>query len=350
MGLLLVRADAGPRVGMGHAMRCLALAQAWRARGGSARFLMADPPPSLQDPLAAEGVVLESLGEEPGSLRDAAATAERARRLGVEALVVDGYAFGPAYRAAAREGGAPMLVVDDLGGDERWEADVILNQNLHARASMYADRPPGADLLLGPSFALLRSEIRSAAALRPEDRAAEPVRTLLVMFGGADPVDATGQFLPAVANLDPEVAVRVLVGPANPRRATLARLAGETAGRLEVVEAGPDHPYPRLLADADLVVTAAGSTCWELCFLGIPFVTVVLADNQAAIAASLQEAGASIDLGPHGEAESAALAKMLERLLADSGLRRAMGRAGRSLVDGRGAERVAGRIAKRRAA
>jgi UDP-2,4-diacetamido-2,4,6-trideoxy-beta-L-altropyranose hydrolase len=348
MGVLLVRTEAGPAVGMGHVMRCLALAQAWTARGGTARFLLSDgaSTPSLRRTLAADGVAVESLSEAPGSPGDAAATAEIAGRLDVEALVIDGYAFGPAFRESVRNGcGAPILVVDDLGGDEPWPADVILNQNLHAREALYADRPPGSELLLGPRYALLRSEIR--AIRRAEGSPADPVRTLLVAFGGADPVDATSRFLPALAGV-PDIRARVLVGPANPRLESLRRLSAELPGGIEVLAAGED--YPRVLADADLAVTAAGSTCWELCYLGIPFVTIVLADNQAPIAASLQEAGASIDLGKHTGLAAGDLAVALGGLLANHEKRLAMSQAGRRLVDGLGAERVAGRIAAARRA
>ena len=38
-GNLLVRADADARMGTGHLMRCLALAQAWQADGGQVIFL-----------------------------------------------------------------------------------------------------------------------------------------------------------------------------------------------------------------------------------------------------------------------------------------------------------------------
>jgi spore coat polysaccharide biosynthesis predicted glycosyltransferase SpsG len=38
---LVIRADANAQMGMGHLMRCLALAQGWKARGGQVTFITA---------------------------------------------------------------------------------------------------------------------------------------------------------------------------------------------------------------------------------------------------------------------------------------------------------------------
>ena len=50
---------------------------------------------------------------------------------------------------------------------------------------------------------------------------------------------------------------------------------------------------------AELAITAAGSTCWELACLGVPAVTIVTAENQRGIAASLSHAGITQDAGWH---------------------------------------------------
>ena len=58
---------------------------------------------------------------------------------------------------------------------------------------------------------------------------------------------------------------------------------------------------PQLMAWADLAVSAAGTTCWELAFMGLPMLLVVLADNQRPNATCLDELGVAGNLGWHGE-------------------------------------------------
>lgn len=60
-GSLCIRADAGPEQGIGHVMRCLALAQAWQDRGGTATFLTATQAPALHERIRREGFDLQPL-------------------------------------------------------------------------------------------------------------------------------------------------------------------------------------------------------------------------------------------------------------------------------------------------
>jgi RimJ/RimL family protein N-acetyltransferase len=90
-----------------------------------------------------------------------------------------------------------------------------------------------------------------------------------------------------------------------------------------------------LLRGADLAITAGGSTCWELCLLGVPMVVLTIADNQRRLAAALADAGAATF------APTPSLAVEAVNVLMTSAVRRKeMKQCGRLLVDGCGAGRV----------
>jgi spore coat polysaccharide biosynthesis predicted glycosyltransferase SpsG len=91
---------------------------------------------------------------------------------------------------------------------------------------------------------------------------------------------------------------------------------------------------------ADLAICAGGSTCWELAYMGVPSIILILAENQRGIAESLAEAGAADCLGWHADAGSGAITEAVARLVADPERRAALTRRGRRLVDGQGVERV----------
>jgi spore coat polysaccharide biosynthesis predicted glycosyltransferase SpsG len=100
----------------------------------------------------------------------------------------------------------------------------------------------------------------------------------------------------------------------------------------------PTDRLPALMAEADLVVTAAGSAVWELLYLGVPAALTWVAANQLIGYEALVGRGIAAGAGP---APDAAATKVLAGLLADPEAREEYGRRGRGLVDGRGRERVA---------
>src|ERR1700752_1506506 len=97
---LLIRCDAGVAIGTGHAMRCLALAQAWQGAGGSVAFAMAESTSSIEARVRIGGIKVLHLPGPPGSVEDSSRTCDVARQERAEWVVVDGYRFGSAYQRA----------------------------------------------------------------------------------------------------------------------------------------------------------------------------------------------------------------------------------------------------------
>jgi UDP-2,4-diacetamido-2,4,6-trideoxy-beta-L-altropyranose hydrolase len=98
---------------------------------------------------------------------------------------------------------------------------------------------------------------------------------------------------------------------------------------------------PELMANADVAISGAGSTCWEMCFLGLPSIVIDVAENQRPIAEELDRRGIAIHLGSSRDVTPEKIAAELKTLLAARERRATMSETGRNLVDGRGAERVA---------
>lgn len=338
-GLLLIRAHAGPRVGTGHVMRCLALAQAWKARGGTVHFRLGREGASLEGRLNAEGMetsIGDSLAAGPEDARD---TAECARMLGARAAVVDGYPFTGGFQQVVRSAAGRLLVIDDNGESSPYAADLILNQNAHADPRWYRDRPGECVLMLGARYVLLRREFLSAPPRAPSP--GRRGRNVLVTLGGGDPDNVT---LKAVRALQrsavPVLRAKVVVGALNPNIPSLEAAIRERPGvSIELVRDARD--MPGLMAWADLAIAAAGSTVWELSYMGLPALIVTVAENQRGIAESLHAAGAAQALGWHADVGEEAIIQALERNWADPETVPVPLR----LVDGLGGARVAAALA-----
>ncbi|UPT74524.1 MAG: GNAT family N-acetyltransferase [Elusimicrobiota bacterium] len=302
---LVVRADAGPRIGSGHLLRGLALALAWKKLGGKAAV--------AGERTAAHDERLAALG-----IEGRPASADSPAPGGW--LAVDGYDFDPAYLDAAKSR-AKLLVVDDHGHRPRLSPDVVLNPNAGCEDFPYA--PSDALVLAGPRWALLRPEF----AAEPVRRARGKKPKVLVTLGGADADNVTEAVLTSLAPMKGEIDVVCVVGPDNPHGERLKTLASDLRRGVSDLRA--------LMLDCDAAVVAGGVTSLECAAAALPAVVIAVADNQKRQAKGLAAAGAAV------EASASDAADALRSVLATS----RMGAAGRALVDGKGAERAAGVLA-----
>jgi UDP-2,4-diacetamido-2,4,6-trideoxy-beta-L-altropyranose hydrolase len=332
---LVVRADASVAGGTGHVMRCLALAQACKARGWEAQFVLAQSTPSLDDRLSEAGFLVAHAQVAPGSSADATQTAELAHSAKASWIVADGYEFNSAWQRAIKAADLRLLLLDDYGHADRYFADLVLNQNLGASESGYTNRESYTRLLLGPRFVLLRDEFVKHG--KPERKIADQARKVLVTLGGSDPHNITREVLEGLVAIS-HIEITVVVGGSNPHLQALRRLVSDLPTALTLVTDARN--MPDLMEWADLAIAAGGTTSWELAFSGLPSIVITLADNQEAISAALDKAGLAISLGRWGNEAKARLVKTLPPLLSDSRRRRQMSHTGRKLVDGLGRERV----------
>jgi UDP-2,4-diacetamido-2,4,6-trideoxy-beta-L-altropyranose hydrolase len=331
---LLIRADASADMGTGHVMRCLALAQGWIDRGGRVEFALARGAQELGPRLEAEGVAAYRIAGESGGVDDATQTAALAAKLEAQWVAVDGYQFDASYQCALKRAGMRVLFLDDAGHGTPYSADIVLNQNLHAEATLYQEHGPDTRLLLGTRFALLRREFQAWQNWRrPIPKTAH---RLLVTLGGSDPTKTTPRLLAVLERMQRrELEALVIAGIANPLSGELRALAARLGDWLRIEPSVPD--MPGALAWADIAVSAAGGTCWEMLFMQLPGLLVATTPSAQSVFDSLTERGLFHALHLEG---SEPAEERLRDLLDDAEERARMSELGRQTVDGHGVEHV----------
>jgi UDP-2,4-diacetamido-2,4,6-trideoxy-beta-L-altropyranose hydrolase len=334
---LLIRADASPRMGTGHVMRSLALAQAWQEENRDVVFAMAEHFDKIDSRLASEGMQITHLPVEPGSEGDMRATIGAAEDCGARWVVLDGYQFRGKFQRALREAGLQVLALDDYGHCEHYWADLILNQDVNAEPELYASREPSTRMLLGTRYILLRREF--SALPRPPAKTRSAARSVLLTLGGADPWNFTARILNGLAQIrSGDVEVTAVVGPGNPHGREVEAAAQKFGARARVLVAPPD--MPSLMQKCDLAISAGGSTMWELAYFRVPTMVLVLAENQLSTALVLKRIDACRVLENARELEAVVLADEILRLANDTSAQESYAEVFGNLVDGRGARRV----------
>lgn len=304
-----LHADGGLGVGLGHLGRCTALAHAFRKLGGKPVLL--DLAPQCRPWARAQG------------LSWTGASAAR-----WDLVVGDSYRLTKAGWARLRRHGRRLLVIDDFGTFSG-PCDWILNGHVYASRPLLRN-PIGASLLLGPAFLPLRREYWKPARLR---RASGRIKRVLVTMGGGASAAAAARAAEIAAEVLPHAEIQAIAGPFS-----------NAAGRA-VANVAWQRELPSLraaLEDSDVVICNGGQTMYEAAFAGTPALAARLARNQEGNLRGLTAAGCALALGgPALPRYALLLAAALRRLDRSPALRRSMGDAGRTLIDGRGALRVA---------
>ena len=310
---VVVRTDASMRLGMGHVARCLNLADAL-ARNGAHVAFVTNPLPAgaaqrIQDagfqhltlPANDDAHSQTSPWPKPAQIADAAATAELVGR-STDLTIVDHYGLDAAWEEAASSMTRKLVAVDDLA-DRKHCAAALLDHNWSGAgtAGRYERlTEPGATLLIGPRYALL-DRAYAARHWASFERHREPLRTLIISFGGSDPCGETEKVLTALGTIDTEgLAIHVVMGAAMKERRSHLELAARGTS-VAFHDALPT--LAPLFATADLAIGAGGITTWERICMGVPSLVTTVASNQVPVTKALHEAGAVMWLGDSGNTD-----------------------------------------------
>ncbi len=331
---VVIRADSSKDIGSGHLMRCLTLAQRYR-NGGEVIFICRDLPGNMSNMvklnefklflLPAANVKEDLTGYAKWLMvtqaQDAIETIEIVKTLGkVERLVVDSYAIDVTWEKLLRPYVAEIMVIDDLANRQH-DCDIMLDQNFYLdKESRYQGLlPEHCQLLLGPKYALLREEfyqVRKSMRIRDGQ-----LRNILVFYGGVDATDETSKAIKALQTLREtgvlhDMQVTVVVGASNERKEEISWLCEKLGFRYLCQVSN----MAELMAEADLMLGAGGSTTWERCFLGLPAIVTAIAENQVQICEDCAKEWLIIYLGYWDKVNQEDICKAINKLMVSSQL------------------------------
>lgn len=326
-----VRCDVGPARGIGHVMRCLALAEEVRRRDVELLFICdAHTVPWAADQIAGRGIDVHPAVWTP------AEHVELFGRLELDAVVFDSYDLDASVYAAARA--LPTLAIVD--GDFRGaEADVLVDQNLAAELD-HPTLPRGSVRLAGLPYVMIRDEVLDHRPAEPPTARPAAVPKVFAFFGGTDAFGAGPYVARALAATGLPFEATV-VAPSPDLAAQIA--AGELQPHQQLQIIGPTNQLAAEVRAADLTISASGTSTWELLCLGATTALVCVVDNQVMGYERAVGTGAAAGLGLLSalQTDMSSAVPTLKRLLTDSAERGRLASAGWELVDGRGRERVA---------
>jgi len=323
----------GPLRGIGHVMRCLALAEELKGRGAEVVFVCdSHTVPWANDQILARGIPVEPAVRTPDE------HVELFARLGLGAVVFDCYDLDAEVFTAVRASGLPTLAIVD--GDLRGaEADVFVDQNLGSDLDE-PELPAGATRLAGLDYVLLRDEVLSLRPVEPPAPRPDGVPKVFAFFGGTDAFGAGPYVVAALAATGVPFEATV-VAPGEDLAEAIGAVELGAGQYVEVI--GPTSQLAKAVVASDLAVSASGTSTWELLCLGATAGLVCVVDNQVMGYERAIATGAAVGVGVLSDlkVDPSAAAAVLRKLLTDPVERARVAAAGWKLVDGQGRVRVA---------
>jgi len=332
-----IRADSTLQMGTGHIMRCIALGQWGKSRGDRIVFISHCQSDQLRRRIIDEGFEFMHIEKPHPDPADLEKTLSVLADQGLHNwIIVDGYHFCAQYQKTIRDSGHKLLMIDDMVNHASYHANILLNQNIHAPGLDYHADPETIQLL-GSRYVLLRQEFLKFRDVQKKVPAR--VTRILVTLGGADSDNNTLKVIKALNRLkESRLTVKIIVGPANPYISSLQKELDQAVFQYDLLSSVSD--MAQCIAWAEMAISAGGTTCWELSYLGVPFLVVVLSENQAPIAQGLEKEGIAINMGWHQDMAASDLADRIFELLESSSKRSAMIDAAKKLIDGQGHKRI----------
>lgn len=390
--MVVIRADANSKIGMGHVMRCLSVADALVKRGEEVLFVTADDTPvplltkkgipyrvlhtdyaDMEAELPELLAVLRELtlrAESPEMVlpqmpSQRVESSEEALAQKNTSILVDSYYVTEKYLAALKKR-ITTIYMDDIYAFS-YPVDMLINYNIYGEEMGYEKDAAFADtkLLLGTEYVPLREEFSAgagyvqsrkklssgAANVTPaEDRlhqTAEQGRTadggIFITTGGSDSFNLAGQLLTEAMKYDAlkEKEYHVVSGSLNPHIGELQALAQKHENihiHCNVTN------MAELMAESKVALSAGGSTLYELCAMGVPVIAFSFAENQERLVQNFVKRGI-VQYGGNYRTDGNKMIQNtiagLETLLEDENLRTEYRKKARTLVDGKGADRIA---------
>ncbi|MDE7477771.1 MAG: UDP-2,4-diacetamido-2,4,6-trideoxy-beta-L-altropyranose hydrolase [Lachnospiraceae bacterium] len=355
--MLYIRADGNTNIGMGHVMRCLSVAEAAADIDcmHSPVFITADE--GCRSMIEDRGFRVIVLDTDYKDMMSELPQLEKLFQREHDILFVDSYQVSIDYYRALRKL-VKVACFEDMG--DAYPVDLLINYNIYApnleqqykvqtsyneAMNKYPQR-----VLLGAKYMPLRKTFQEPSEFQMNDK----VTNVTITTGGSDPYFATAAFADALLN-DSVIAAQgihlhLISGPFNQYADALRHRyqSGENRSQNCVSTAVTIHENVKdmrsLFLNSDVVISATGSTIYEVSSLGVPMIVFYFAENQRQGAEALEKLTDIVNAGcfaKEPETVVYSVKETLKRCICDKSYRQLLNRQETGLIDGKGAHRIA---------
>lgn len=317
-----IRADGGEKRGIGHLVRSGVLADQFLQEGYDVTYI-------TQTPEAVKEVCPSGVGIHTLSSRNPLqGTIDWIEQTGAKVVVSDCYDVDTRSQQAIFEVTDCFVVVQV---DDRHDlcCDILVNSHLFGAEIEYQWLHSEPKWCTGTDYLLLRKGFQELVENQLDYRS--PPERALITMGGSDVTNTTPTAMRAFDGHN--ISVEVIIGLGYTNEKEIGRVASDTDCKFNLVESPTD--LPSRMAQADIAVSAFGTTSYELLATKTPFIGIPVVENQKRTARAFQRRDLAVVTTQPDKIEEG-----VDRLIQDTEYRQKLATKYNSVIDGRGAERL----------
>lgn len=313
-------ADGNDIIGMGHVMRCVALAEAMLERNISVQF--ASRYKFGIDFLKTKNFKVFKYTE----IRD---LQNKLSDLQYDFIIIDDYSVNKEFFEFFRQFTKKLVYIDDLNLFD-YSVDIIINTAIGAKNINY-NFNSNKKYLLSVKYCILRKEFRQTI-IKPVN---ETIHNILITTGGSDRYNMTLELTKFLTNKlsNQNINYHIIVGPAFNNIEILNSMEFE---RNHITLYKSPNNIAEIMSNCDIAVSAGGNTLYELCSCGIPTIAFIYADNQIEFVKNFESTGCICNIGYYNALDY----KYFDNILYNYDFRKEMSAKQCKLLDGYGVYRI----------
>ncbi|MDP3467532.1 MAG: UDP-2,4-diacetamido-2,4,6-trideoxy-beta-L-altropyranose hydrolase [Daejeonella sp.] len=315
---IYIRTDGSLSIGLGHLMRCIALAQMLNSEFEPI-FVCRHIPESIKDDLNKAGfevIFIESEDDFYSLISDK------------DMVVLDGYSFDIEYQKKVKSLSGKLIYIDDLHETE-FVADLIINHAPGVSQSDYR-ATKSTQFALGLDYVLLRPAFLEQAQKK---RRISTIQSAMICFGGGDYKNLTLSTTKAIIPFEQFREIVVITGPAYDQMESLKSLVGKDI-RIKHHHSINEDEMLALMLRSELAIVPSSGILFEALAAGCIVISGTYAENQRIIFERFLQSGAFENAANFLEKD---IARAVKSVLSNSG-------GNKRLIDGKSSKRILGKI------
>lgn len=327
---ILIRADGGSTIGMGHIVRCLALAEMLKNEY-NIKFVIQAPTKAVIDIIS---VITKNIIQLPHT-EDFSIDLDHFVNIisKTDIVILDGYHFGSDYQKKVKNSCHKLVCIDDLHSWHHF-ADAIIN---HAEGLSKSDYSVESytSLYLGLKYVLLRPPFLNSN----RQKTISKLEKAFISMGAADFDNNTSKFAEALLSFDQISEIHLMLSSVNPHIDKLQSLIKNNNKIKAHYNLSADELADILFA-CDIVICPASSISLESCAIGTGIISGYTANNQIGILEGLMKNEVIINWGNLTELTNEQIQERISLLLEKPQLLNAGLINQKKLIDGKSPKRI----------